>query len=52
VILALTVLVSSIAVRRNPELVAHVALAEAVSESIEHQGEALDALPDGEHKHD
>ena len=52
VTLALTVVVSSIAVRRNPELVAHAALAEAVAESIQHQGEALDALSDGEHKDD
>jgi tellurite resistance protein TerC len=50
VTLALTVLVSALAVRRNPELAQHAALAEAVSESIEHAGEALEALPDGEHR--
>jgi tellurite resistance protein TerC len=52
VTLAMTVLVSSIAVRRNPELAAHAALAEAVAESVEHQGEALQSLPDGQHKSD
>lgn len=52
VTLAMTVLVSSIAVRRNPDLAAHAALAEAVAESVEHAGEALEALPDGEHKDD
>jgi len=52
VTLTMTVLVSSIAVRRNPELAAHAALAEAVAESIEHAGEALEALTDGEHNDD
>lgn len=48
--LVMTILISSLAVRRNPELAAHAALAEAVAESVEHAGEALESLPDGDHK--
>lgn len=47
-VLAATVIVSSIAVRRNPALLAHTTLDDAIEESIEHQGEALEELPNDE----
>jgi len=52
VTLLMTIIVSTLAVRRNPDLATHAALAEAVTESLEHAGEALESLPDGEHEDD
>jgi len=42
--LGVTVFVSLLAVRRNPALVANSELSEALEESLEHQGEALENL--------
>lgn len=47
-VLILTVIVSAIAVRRNPELVSGSIISGAIEESVEHSGEALRGLPNGE----
>jgi tellurite resistance protein TerC len=41
-----TVLVSSVAVRRNPELLAHTPLTDVVADAVEHEGDALEVLPE------
>jgi tellurite resistance protein TerC len=44
--LGVTIFVSLWAVRRNPALASHSQIAEALDESVEHKGEALDYLAD------
>lgn len=48
--LGVTVGISLLAVRRNPELAAHSEVSVAIEESLEHKGEALDHLGDSDTK--